>query len=86
MKSIEVKQVPKFFRIGEVMENSQLSRQVIHNYTQLELIREAKRTAAGHRLYNEAVFERLERIKTLKTQGKTLLEIRHILNGESAHV
>ena len=86
MKSIEVKQVPKFFRIGEVMENSQLSRQVIHNYTQLELIREAKRTAAGHRLYDETVFGRLERIKTLKVQGKTLLEIRRILNGGSSHV
>ena len=86
MKNIEVNQVPKFFRIGEVMENSQLSRQVIHNYTQLELIREAKRTAAGHRLYDETVFERLERVKTLKMQGKTLLEIRHILNGGSSHV
>ena len=86
MKNIEIKQVPKFFRIGEVMENSQLSRQVIHNYTQLELIQEAKRTAAGHRLYDETVFEKLERIKTLKTQGKTLLEIRRILNGGMSHV
>lgn len=79
-------QVPKFFRIGEVMENSHLSRQVIHNYTQLGLIGEAKRTAAGHRLYDEAVFERLEAIKTLKTQGKTLAQIRRILNGGTPHV
>ena len=77
-------QVPKFFKIGEVMENSHLSRQVIHNYTQLELIREAKRTAAGHRLYDESVFARLEKIKTLKIQGKTLLEIRRILNNRGA--
>ncbi|MBI4436012.1 MAG: MerR family transcriptional regulator [Candidatus Omnitrophica bacterium] len=68
------------------MENSNLSRQVIHNYTQLDLIREAKRTAAGHRLYDESVFMRLERIKKLKTEGRTLLEIRKILNGAALHV
>ena len=78
--------IRKYFRIGEVMENSRLSRQVIHNYTQLELIQEAKRTPAGHRLYDESVFDRLERIKRLKIDGKTLLEIRKILNGVSAHV
>ena len=81
-----MKKVPKYFRVGEVMENSCLSRQVIHNYTQLELIREAKRTAAGHRLYDESVFLALERIKELKSQGRTLLEIRRILNGVTSHV
>ena len=75
--------VRKYFRIGEVMENSRLSRQVIHNYTQLDLIQAAKRTAAGHRLYDETVFNRLERIKQLKERGKTLLEIRKLLNGNS---
>ena len=75
--------VRKYFRIGEVMENSRLSRQVIHNYTQLDLIQAAKRTAAGHRLYDETVFNRLERIKELKERGKTLLEIRKLLNGDS---
>ena len=68
------------------MENSRLSRQVIHNYTQLDLIQAAKRTAAGHRLYDETVFNRLERIKQLKEQGKTLLEIRNLLNGNSFNV
>lgn len=86
MGRTETKQVQKFFRIGELMENSHFSRQVLHNYTQLELIREAKRTAAGHRLYDESVFERLEKIKILKSEGKTLLEIRHILNGSPSHV
>lgn len=78
--------IRKFFRIGEVMENSRLSRQVIHNYTQLELIHEAKRTSAGHRLYDESVFGRLEKIKRLKEAGKTLLEIRRLLNGGSLGV
>ena len=83
---MERREILKYFRIGEVMENSHLSRQVIHNYTQLDLIQEAKRTAAGHRLYDESVFMRLERIKRLKSEGKTLLEIRRILNGVTLHV
>ena len=78
--------IRKYFRIGEVMENSALSRQVLHNYTQLDLIRAVKRTAAGHRLYDESVFVRLERIKELKAEGKTLLEIRKILNGVTTNV
>lgn len=72
--------IKKYFKIGEVVEYSGLSRQVIHNYTQLELIYEAKRTLSGHRLYSEQVFDRLKKIKKLKSEGKTLIEIRRILN------
>lgn len=74
--------VKKYFKIGEVMEYSRLSRQVIHNYTQLDLIRATKRTPSGHRLYNEGVFERLKEIRKLQSKGKTLMEIKRILNGE----
>ena len=70
----------EFFKIGEVMEHLGLSRQVIHNYTQLELIYEAKRTPSGHRLYGKEVFQRLKKIKRLQSKGKTLLEIKKILN------
>lgn len=72
--------VKKFFKIGEVMEHSGLSRQVIHNYTQLELIHQAKRTPSGHRLYEEEVFGRIKKIKELRSKGKALLEIKKILN------
>lgn len=73
--------VKKLFKIGEVMEYSGLTRQVIHNYTQLELIYETRRTPSGHRLYDEDVFDRIEQIKKLQSEGKTLLEIKKILNG-----
>ena len=65
----------KLYKIGEVMEYSGLSRQTIHNYTMLGLIRAAARTNAGHRRYSEDVFETLEEIKELKKQH-TLEEIR----------
>jgi DNA-binding transcriptional MerR regulator len=78
--------VNKFFKIGEVMEYSGLSRQVIHNYTQLGLINEAKRTLSRHRLYSEEVFARLKEVKKLQAEGKTLLEIKEILNGAKQYV
>ena len=71
--------IRKLYRIGEVMEYSDMSRQTIHNYTQLDLIRAAKRTKAGHRLYDEEVFSYLTKIRKLKTKGYTLLEIKRLL-------
>lgn len=78
--------IKKFFKIGEVMEYSGLSRQVIHNYTQLGLINEAKRTLSKHRLYSEEVFARLKKVKKLQAEGKMLLEIKEILNGAKQYV
>jgi len=72
---------PKLYRIGEVMRYSGLSRQMVHNYTMMRLIREQERTESGHRLYGEDVFERLKRIEELK-QTKTLREIQEILLAE----
>ena len=71
----------KMYKIGELIEFTGLSRQVLHNYTMLGLITEAGRTRSGHRLYGEDVFERLTRIQELK-KSHTLLEVRKILTGE----
>ncbi|MEC8895412.1 MAG: MerR family transcriptional regulator [Planctomycetota bacterium] len=71
----------KLYKIGEVMRYTGLTRQTIHNYTVFGLITEAERTESGHRLYNEKVFSRIERIKKLKEKGKSLREIIRILNG-----
>jgi DNA-binding transcriptional MerR regulator len=81
---VEVKnrmlQIPtKLYRIGELVRYTPFSRQTIHNYTIMGLIREAQWTEGGHRLYDESVFERLSKIMELK-KTKTLWEIRQILN------
>lgn len=73
----------KLFKIGEVMRYSGLSRQTVHNYTMLGLIRETERTESGHRLYPEDVFGRIERIVELK-KTKTLREIQEILQGQGS--
>ena len=68
----------KLYKIGEVMQHSGLSRQTLHNYTMMGLIREAERTESGHRLYPEEVFECLQRIERLK-RHRTLREVKETL-------
>ena len=70
---------PKLYRIGEVVEYSGVSRQTIHNYTTMGLIQESRWTQGGHRLYDESVFHRLDVIAELKTQHKSLHDIREHL-------
>jgi len=77
-------QIPaKLYRIGELVRYTPFSRQTIHNYTIMGLIREAQWTEGGHRLYDESVFERLSKIIELR-KTKTLSEIRQILKKEEA--
>ena len=72
-------QIPaKLYRIGELVTYTPFSRQTIHNYTIMGLIREVKWTEGGHRLYDESVFETLSQIIKLR-KTKTLSEIKEIL-------
>jgi DNA-binding transcriptional MerR regulator len=81
-KSSRKLQVPaKRFRIGELVRYSPFSRQTIHNYTIMGLIREAEWTEGGHRLYDESVFDRLSRIMELR-ENMSLSEIRRTLIEE----
>ena len=74
----------KLYRIGELVSYTPFSRQTIHNYTIMGLIREAAWTQGGHRLYDESVFERLSEILRLR-KTKTLSQIREILGKEESH-
>jgi DNA-binding transcriptional MerR regulator len=69
----------KYFRIGEVVQYSGVSRQTIHNYTVMGLIREQLWTQGGHRLYGEDVFARLEEIMSMRRKSLSLAEIRKVL-------
>ncbi len=78
---------PKLYRIGEVVDYSGVSRQTIHNYTTMGLLHESKWTAGGHRLYDENVFGRLDKISELKNKNTPLKDIREFferLDEESA--
>ncbi len=71
----------RLYRIGDVIRNTAFSRQTIHNYTTMGLIREVEWTAGGHRLYDESVFVRLARITELR-KSMTLLRIKEVLDDE----
>ena len=68
----------KLYRIGELVQYTPFSRQTIHNYTIMGLIREAAWTEGGHRLYDETVFGKLSKIIELR-KTKTLTQIREEL-------
>ena len=68
------KPVKKLFKIGEVAEYGGLSRQTVNYYTLLGILREAGRTRSGHRLYDETVFDRIEKLRELQPT-KTLKQI-----------
>jgi len=81
-KNSQTLQIPaKRYRIGELVRYTPFSRQTIHNYTIMGLIREAEWTEGGHRLYDESVFSRLSRIMELK-ESMSLTEIRRTLTEE----
>ena len=67
---------PKLYRVGEVVEYSGVSRQTIHNYTTMGLIRTTGWTRGGHRLYDEGVFPRLDMIAEFKRGQKSMDFIR----------
>ncbi|MDE0960685.1 MAG: MerR family transcriptional regulator [Planctomycetota bacterium] len=73
---------PKFYKIGEVMAHTGISRQTIHDYTVGGFIEEDARTPAGHRLYGEWVFERLARIRLLQDQGHSLKGIKTMIDEQ----
>jgi len=75
----------RLYRIGDLVRYTPFSRQTIHNYTTMGLIRESEWTDGGHRLYDESVFQRLSRIMEMK-KTKSLFEIRRILNKEDKAV
>jgi len=68
----------KLYRIGDIVRCTPFSRQTIHNYTIMGLIKESSWTQGGHRLYDESVFAKLSRIVEMR-KTKTLGEIRELL-------
>jgi hypothetical protein len=70
----------KLWKVGELAQHAGISRQAIHNYVLLGLIEEAERSPGGHRLFDDEVFARLQKIERLKRKGLRLTEIVALLN------
>lgn len=70
----------KLYKIGSVAACSGLSVKTVRYYEEMGLLSPAvKRSPAGYRLFEEAVFNRLAFIKRSQALGLRLQEINHIL-------
>ena len=68
----------KYFKTSDLVEQSGLTRQIIYEYINFGLLKEAKRTDAGHRLFDEHSVTEAKLIHELSESGYTLRAIREI--------
>jgi DNA-binding transcriptional MerR regulator len=67
------------WKVGEVARRTGISVRTLHYYEEIGLLRPARRTRSGHRLYDDAAIERLYRIRALASLGLSLDDIRRQL-------
>lgn len=67
---------PKWYRMGELVAYSGLSRQTIHNYSTMGLLPAIHWTRGGHRMYDESALDRLDVIAHLRAKRVSLRKIR----------
>lgn len=72
------KKAAKLYKTAEVLKQGGISREMFYRYITLGLIKEVEVTCAGHRLFDETVFRRLQLIERLKARGYTLRDMREI--------
>jgi len=63
-------------KIGELSRRTGLTRQAIHQYVQLGLIRPVQLTRGGQRLFDEDAIRRIELVRKLLDSGYTLQVLR----------
>ncbi len=71
-------------RIGEVARRSGVGVETLRFYEKSNLLEPAGRTAAGYRLYEESVFDRLEFIRKAQSVGFSLDEIAALIRESEA--
>lgn len=68
-------------KVGELASRTGLSVRTLHHYDAIGLLRPARRTPSGHRLYGMDEVRRLHQIASLRQLGLSLEEIRASLDG-----
>ncbi len=66
--------------VSEFAEKAGVTVRTLHHYDRLGLLKPSGRSAAGHRLYGERDFVRLQQIVTLKFIGLPLKQIKDLLD------
>jgi len=65
-------------KAGELARRTGITRQALHIYVQMGLLRPALSSQGGHRLYDDKSVERVELIRRLCASGYSLKDIREI--------
>ena len=65
--------------ISDIVSEIGLSRHTVNFYLKLGLIQESARTVSNYRLFDQSVIDRLRRIIRLRAEGKSLDDIKAIL-------
>ncbi|MGQ0575410.1 MAG: MerR family transcriptional regulator [Pseudonocardia sp.] len=81
MSASEDDGVGRTWRVGPVADRTGLTVRALHHYDRLGLLTPARRTTAGHRLYDEADVARLYRIGLLRRLGFPLEQIGELLDS-----
>jgi DNA-binding transcriptional MerR regulator len=68
----------RLIKAGELARRTGLTRQALHMYVQLGLLRPSGSTKGGQRLFDEDATERVNLIRKLCASGYTLRDIRDI--------
>lgn len=68
-----------FYNIGEASKRSGVSAKMIRHYEALGLLKQARRTDAGYRLYDEADVHTLRFVRRARDLGFAIKEIQHLV-------
>jgi DNA-binding transcriptional MerR regulator len=71
-----------FYRASEFARAAGVTVRALHHYDRIGLLKPARRTASGYRLYGERDFARLQQIVTLKFIGFPLKQIKDVLERD----
>lgn len=69
------------FKVGELAGRTGLSVRTLHHYDEIGLLSPSRRTEAGHRIYSAEDVVRLQKIRSLRSLGFGLEEIRALLEA-----
>jgi len=69
----------KTYTASEFARRAGVTVRALHHYDRLGLLKPARRTAAGYRIYTDSDFARLQQIVTLKFIGLSLKQIKDVL-------
>ncbi|MED1951118.1 MerR family transcriptional regulator [Brevibacillus centrosporus] len=71
------------WKVGDLASLTGLTVRTLRYYDQIGLFSPSGHSGSGHRMYNEADIQRLQKILSLKDLGLSLEEIKRVLEGQT---